>query len=263
MEKRPAELSPKQFQELLSGILKKAEKNGFYITKEETEKSFDGYALSDEQMNLVCDFLLSKKIRVDGYQKAGAEESCPMSPEEEHFLAHYREELDMIAPEKDGEWEELVQKIKTGDQAAKKRMTELMLPDVLREAKAQRDGIVLLQDLVQEGSLHLFLAAEEVAFEDCAAETCRDELLRAVRLAIRALKEEQKEVRAQDSTMVEKVENLKDGVETLKEEYGRKVYLDEVADFMSISEEEAEKILRLAGETVPEDDASDDGGNNG
>ncbi len=35
---------------------------------------------------------------------------------------------------------------------------------------------------------------------------------------------------------------------------GRKVYLDEVADFMSISEEEAEDILRLAGENIDDDE---------
>lgn len=62
-----------------------------------------------------------------------------------------------------------------------------------------------------------------------------------------------RDVHARDRKMVEKVEDLKDGVETLKEEYGRKIYLDEVADFMSISEEEAVGILRLAGEEVPDD----------
>lgn len=35
---------------------------------------------------------------------------------------------------------------------------------------------------------------------------------------------------------------------------GRKVYLDEVADFMHISEDEAEAILKLAGEEVPEEE---------
>ena len=35
---------------------------------------------------------------------------------------------------------------------------------------------------------------------------------------------------------------------------GRKVYLDELADFMNITEEEAEAILKLAGEEVPREE---------
>ena len=45
--------------------------------------------------------------------------------------------------------------------------------------------------------------------------------------------------------MVSRVEELKDTIAILKEEFGRRVYLDEVADYMHISEEEAEAILKL------------------
>ena len=76
-------------------------------------------------------------------------------------------------------------------------------------------------------------------------------ILQAIRQGMQALSEEQKDVRHQDSRMVTKVQDLKDSVAILKEEMGRKVYLDEVADFMNISEEEAEAILKLAGEEVP------------
>ena len=54
--------------------------------------------------------------------------------------------------------------------------------------------------------------------------------------------------------MVGRVQELKDNVEVLKDEMGRKVYLDELADFMNITEEEAEAILKLAGEEVPREE---------
>ena len=79
-------------------------------------------------------------------------------------------------------------------------------------------------------------------------EQARTRLLGAARGAMHALAAEQSEVSTRDRKMVEKAENLKDGIEILKEEMGRKVYLDEVADFLSLTEEEAEDILRLTGD---------------
>ena len=49
------------------------------------------------------------------------------------------------------------------------------------------------------------------------------------------------------------MEELKDTISILKEEFGRKLYADEVADYMNISEEEVEAILKLAGEEVPKE----------
>ena len=46
---------------------------------------------------------------------------------------------------------------------------------------------------------------------------------------------------------------MKDAINVLKKKLGRKVYLDEVADYLEITEEEAADILRLAGEEVKEE----------
>ena len=71
---------------------------------------------------------------------------------------------------------------------------------------------------------------------------------------MQALAEQQKDVKSRDRRMVGRVQELKDNVEVLKDEMGRKVYLDELADFMNITEEEAEAILKLAGEEVPREE---------
>ena len=80
-----------------------------------------------------------------------------------------------------------------------------------------------------------------------------ERMLQAALDAMQALAAEQAEMHTQDRKMVEKAENLKDGIAVLKEELGRKVYLDEVADFLSMTEEEAEDILRLTGEEPAEE----------
>ena len=146
----------------------------------------------------------------------------------------------------------LLKRLQAGDSAARERLSELFLPQVVQAAREMYVQEVLISDLIQEGNLNLLLALDELAggmeLEPGAAER---RILQAIRQGMQALSEEQKDVRHQDSKMVTKVQDLKDSVAILKEEMGRKVYLDEVADFMNISEEEAEAILKLAGEEVP------------
>ncbi len=53
--------------------------------------------------------------------------------------------------------------------------------------------------------------------------------------------------------MVARVAELDEAIQSLKEEMGRKVSIDEVAERMGISEDEVEDILKLAGEDVKEE----------
>ena len=243
-------MTQQEFQQKLTAVLARAEERNLRIEKGEVERFFDGEELSDEQMKLVFDYLLSKKIVVEGYLKAAV--LPELSPEDLRYLEEYEETLSVLAPEKAGEKEMLLKRLQAGDSAARERLSELFLPQVVQAAREMYVQEVLISDLIQEGNLNLLLALEELAggmeLEPGAAER---RILQAIRQGMQALSEEQKDVRHQDSKMVTKVQDLKDSVAILKEEMGRKVYLDEVADFMNISEEEAEAILKLAGEEVP------------
>ena len=66
--------------------------------------------------------------------------------------------------------------------------------------------------------------------------------------------ETQTEVKRRDHKMVEKVTELDETIKSMKEEYGRKVSVDEVADRLGISEDEIEDILKLAGEEVKDEE---------
>ena len=48
--------------------------------------------------------------------------------------------------------------------------------------------------------------------------------------------------------------DLDETIRNMKEEYGRKVSVDEVADRMQISEDDVADILKLAGEEVEEEE---------
>lgn len=58
------------------------------------------------------------------------------------------------------------------------------------------------------------------------------------------------EEKRRDKKMVERVNDLDETIKNMKEEYGRKVSVDEVAERMGITEDTVEDILKLAGEEV-------------
>ena len=58
-----------EFREKLGGILQKAQRAQNVLSVREVEEYFAEDGLSREQMELVCDYLLSQKVAVKGYVK--------------------------------------------------------------------------------------------------------------------------------------------------------------------------------------------------
>ena len=106
---------------------------------------------------------------------------------------------------------------------------------------------VHLSDMIQEGSLNLVLYLDGLDPSELTdRENVRRKLMTEVREGILAMLEEQRDIHTRDERMVERVEDLKRSITALKEQLGRKVYVDELAEYMNISEDEVEDILRLS-----------------
>lgn len=241
------------FQKKLAELLVRAQDQNLRLKREEVESFFGGDALSPDQLKLVFDYLLSRKIVVEGYLKE--REGVPLPPEALVYLDQYEEALSSQEAEREGERFCLLQQLAAGESGGKERLTQIYQPLVLQAVRELALPEVPVADLIQEGNLHLLLALEAVRTglqRDPAV--IHEEILRKIRQGIQALAEQQKDEKSRDRRMAAKVQDLKDSVEILKEEMGRKVYLDELADFMNISQEEAEDILRLAGEEVPQEE---------
>ena len=93
-----------------------------------------------------------------------------------------------------------------------------------------------------------------VALKEIPKEKDEEEILEQVRAGMMASLESQTEVKRRDHKMVEKVTELDEAIKSMKEEYGRKVSVDEVAERLGISEDEIEDILKLAGEEVKDEE---------
>lgn len=245
-----------EFREKLSGVLKMAEENGRQITVEEVECYFEEEQLSKEQMELVFDYLLSQKVAVKGYEKAGGsvtskeETQEKFTEEEKQYLKEYLRDIAGIRESSVGERESLFAQVLNGDALAKSRLTEIYLQDVVEIAKELHHPEIFLGDLVQEGNLGLILGIDLI---DCT-EKAHETIVGEIRQSMQMLIEEQTELKSRDKKMVEKVKLLDESIQTLTEELGRKVTIEELAVYMGMSEEEVEDILRLAGEEAEEEE---------
>lgn len=217
-----------QFREKLNGILALGKEKHYVLTMEDVEKYFEEDVLSEEQVELVCDYLLSQKIAVTGYVKKGGtvveKEECTFSEADERYLETYMDEMASLIPMNERE-EKLKEYYQTIIEIAK----ELYTPTFF------------IGDLIQEGNVGLVLALEK-------GETSEKEIIEEIRQMIQLFVEEQEEMRHQDSKMVEKVVFLDESLKNLTEDLERKPTLEELADYMEMTEEEVNDILRLTGE---------------
>lgn len=221
-----------EFQGKLGWILEEAKAHDNRIQKEEIEKYFEDDHLSDEQMELVYDYLLSQKVAVSGYERkhgrvlSDSSDEKPFTEEEKRYLRNYRMEL------------------QSGDGNGNGLIASY-LDKVLDIAQEIYDGSVFVGDLVQEGNVSLMLALQE--------SDNNEKILETIREGMEAFQEEQRDVHVRDRKMVEKVDELEEQIKKLKEEMGRKITLEELALYTDRSEAEIRSVLKLAGEEVEDE----------
>ena len=208
-----------EFREKLSGILTLCESQNNIIDKATVEAYFAEDNLSAEQMELVFDYLLSKKVIVKGYVKAGG--SIKNAENTEGPIRYTQEEQDYL-----NLYEQDLKGLRDGDPLKE------LLPAILTMAKEMHRADIYIGDLVQEGNMGLMLAMEDHADDTEALLSMAKESM-------------------QDNRMVEKVNDLDEQIKKLSDELGRKVSVDELEEFAGITEDEISNILKLAGEELP------------
>lgn len=236
-----------EFLNKLNGLVKVAKEKGSTIEIDEVKGFFEEGTLTEEQFELVFDYLLAQKVVVKGYFKMPEEEvkeENTYSEEEQAYLTEYLHDLQAFQTEREGEKQELFAKLLQGDLTVKGRLTEIYLKEVVEIAKEMYTEGIFLGDLIQEGNVGLILGLDMLTDVDSAHQV----IVEQVRQSMQMLIEESVELSQRDKKMVEKVAMLDEGIKSLTEELGRKVTIDELALYMGMTEEEIEDVLRLMGE---------------
>ncbi len=243
-----------EFLNKLNELVKVAKGKGSTIEIDEVKAFFEG-ALTEEQFELVFDYLLAQKVVVKGYFKMPEEEvkeTVTYSEEEIAYLEEYCKDLKAFKDAKEDEKEELFSALLRGDDSVKERVIGIYLKEVVEIAKEMYTEGIFIGDLIQEGNVGLILGLDMLPDVESAHQVIVEQVRQNIQLAI----EEYAELSQRDKKMIEKVAMLDEGIKSLTEELGRKVTIDELALHMGMTEEEIEDVLRLMGEETEDEEHS-------
>lgn len=249
----------KEFQEKLKETLALAINNEKKIHTDTVKEIFAGNGLTEGQIQKVYEYLAVQGIQVEGRkgqtadtmggaalvrEKSAAHGESALSPEEQEYLEDYESTLSDIPKERPGERESLYERALHHEDAAKKRLAELYMSEVVRTARELKHQEVFIGDMIAEGNIGLLTAIEMLhEAEDAHAFLCGE-----IRNAILLMLEEQTERKQRDHILVEKVRDLETRIKELLEDEEVKYSVDELAAFLDMDVEEIQAVLRLTGD---------------
>lgn len=231
-----------EFGRNLEEVKKKARAQQNFITKKEVEEAFRTLSLSDEQMEMVYDYLRQNKIGVD----EPADVDAILQEEERNYLDSYLEALAAIPSVTEGEREAITLSAMAGDADAVRRLTELMLPEVPQIAKLYTGQGVSIEDLIGEGNVALSLGVTMLGALEHAHEAqgmLGKMMMDAMEDFIAASTAEEKN----DQKIADKVNKVADAANALQEELRRKVTVEELMEESGLSRKAIEDAIRISG----------------
>lgn len=253
---------------MLSEIKELADTRGSVLTLGEVNEFFQNAHLEEEQLLLICEYLLSQKIQVEGYESR-AEKARIIQPEEipdktleketerdlegEDFVQMYLEDLEAVQIVSEEEELELFCQAAGGDELARARLVEQKL-GMVYELSVTYCGLELPQcDLIQEGNVALLMAVNQLPKKG-ALEEYRGYLFGEIQEAMEAALEEYRDLRDMDEEIAERANHLREAVKNLEEDLEHKVTMEELSAYLEMPAEEIKDILRMAGEEIEIED---------
>lgn len=237
-----------KFKEILAGIVESAQVQGNKIPVEVIKDAFAEDALTEEQYEFVYSYLESEHITVAGHQKKEmpekTEEKKNSKEKEETYLKFYLEELKGLGEYAEEEEERLLRAVLAGNEQARNQIIEGNLKKIVKVAEEFTEKGIPVSDLIQEGNIGFLTALEQLQEENIV--DFDEYWKRIVRIMINDAINEQISSDRTQQRMVEKLNALDRATKELTKELERKVTVAEISEYMEISEEETEELLRIS-----------------
>ena len=161
---------------------------------------------------------------------------------EHDFFDMYLEEMRSITPLERDEMVSVLEGTARGDAAARSRLVEGYLGQVLEIVREYGDSELPISDLVQEANTALMLAAIEYD----GSEPWNELMTRRVKESVELALEEQRTENQIEETMAARVNVLQTVSQVLAKEFGREATLEELSAKMKMTEDEVRDIMKLA-----------------
>ena len=240
-----------QLKEALGALLSLASVSEGLLTMEQILDACEGIGLTDKQVEMVCAYLEMNQVKIQGFAASEADKSLfreGAAADEEKtgadsaYFKMYLQELEGIQPYSDEEEQDLVDAMLAGDSAAKEQLIEGNLHRVVQMSQEYLGQGVLAADLVQEGNMALILGMETYV----PGTNFRIHLLTEMENAmVEAIREQTGSMDA-GHTLAADANALMDATEVLAEELEREATAEELAEYLHISKERVETLVKIS-----------------
>ncbi len=233
------------FAQTLEKVKNIARQQGSCISEEQVKQEFQALELSEEQIQLVFDYLNKNKIginepvNVDDY----------LTDEERNYLQDYLDELAQLDKVSDGQKEAITLSAMAGDANAQNKLIEVYLPDVVEIAKLYSGQGALLEDLIGEGNVAIAIGVTMLGCLENASEA-QGMLGKMIMDAMENYISENVSNDKVDQRVVDKVNKVMEAAKELAEDFRRKVTIEELSTETKLSVTAIREAIRLSGNNI-------------
>lgn len=248
-----------EFNEALSALIEYATVNGNQVTTENVHTYFGDILDNEDMYHAVYQYLTDSKIKISDLdipvsnptassenaefcQNQGNHNHAESSEEEKMFLEMYMKDLSDIAPVSPEEKAILIERGCRGDRSAFTNLVEACLPNVIEIADRFMGQGVKRGDLIQEGNLGLIEGIMNYDgksdFDSFVAKYIENALKDAINeeLGMNRIAEH----------AADRANAISDATTELAEKLGREATIEELCEFMSLSEDEIRDVMKMS-----------------
>lgn len=246
------------FMETLHGVEEIAKTAAKPLTKEQIMEYFQGMELSEEQEQLVYDYIQKQPVKEETEDELDVKvEELRSSTEEQKkaeeeflnsaYVKMYMEDIAGIEPLAQGELESLYDALLRGDVEASALVVNQYLHQVIELAKRYVLLDVRMEDVIQEGNMALLMAVNELL----GVEEARDVdacLKEQIQLGMERFIDETLENENWQNAVLARAGLLNEAKQALARELLRVPSLEELSEYTKLSVEEISDIMALVKE---------------
>lgn len=230
------------FAQTLEKVKKLAKEQENCISEEQVREAFAELLLSEEQLEMVFDYLKGHKIGIG--EPVNLDEY--LSEEEIDYLEEYRKKLTMLDKVSEGEKEAITLSAMAGEADAQKKLIHIYLPQVAEISRLYTGQGVFLEDLIGEGNVALSMGVTMLGCLEHAGEA-EGMLMKMVMDAMEDIIEETMQETDKDKKVADRVNKVADKARELANELHRKVTIEELARETGMSPKFIQDAMRMSG----------------
>lgn len=242
-----------KFMETLRAVAEVARVSTLPLSKEEINGYFEGMELTEEQQELVYQYLLNPQPEEPQQQpeeeqteeSTEGETSSTSTPEESVYLRMYMEELEDIPSMTLPEEREAYVKLIDGDASVTQQISDHWLKEVVNIAKTYEKHKVNIEDAIQEGNIGLLMGIQALLGSHKMIDV-QEYLKESIQKSIEDFIDEMNTEDDWENTVLAKTTLIHEAKKALAEQMGKEPSIQELSDYTRISVEEIEDILHLS-----------------